>query len=276
MTEYVNGSASILFEAAFEHLTKTSKKAGEGLDKGKYKFFTSSSIQSKYSDSYDFEGPHLIFGTGGMPSIHYCNEKFSTSTDCFVMKPKDNRLLPKYIYYFFKGNPEILGRGFRGSGLKHLSINYLNSVKLPKPPIETQKKIVLKLEKAEKLIKLREEADKLTDEFLKAVFYELFGNYLRNRNVFKNIKDFVSADKNAIKAGPFGSSLKKSMYVEKGYKIYGQEQVIRDDLDFGYYYISREKYQELENYKIREDDILISLLLTIYFVTFFHIHTFLQ
>ena len=31
----------------------------------------------------------------------------------------------------------------------------------------------------------------------------------------------------ALKAGPFGSALKKSFYVENGYKIYGQEQVLR-------------------------------------------------
>jgi len=41
----------------------------------------------------------------------------------------------------------------------------------------------------------------------------------------------------ALKAGPFGSSLKKSFYVSHGYKIYGQEQVIRDDPTYGDYYI---------------------------------------
>ena len=41
---------------------------------------------------------------------------------------------------------------------------------------------------------------------------------------------------NALKAGPFGSALKKSFYVPSGYKIYGQEQVINGDPFFGDYY----------------------------------------
>ncbi|WP_347989882.1 restriction endonuclease subunit S [Methylomonas sp. AM2-LC] len=61
-----------------------------------------------------------------------------------------------------------------------------------------------------------------------------------------------------IKAGPFGSSLTKDMYVKSGYRVYGQEQVIPDDFNLGDYYISEEKYQELKQYQIATDDILIS------------------
>jgi len=59
-------------------------------------------------------------------------------------------------------------------------------------------------------------------------------------------------------AGPFGSSIKKEEYVEKGYKVYGQEQVIPDDLTIGDYYISEKKFQELKRFKIKHKDVLIS------------------
>jgi type I restriction enzyme S subunit len=68
---------------------------------------------------------------------------------------------------------------------------------------------------------------------------------------------------NAIKAGPFGSSLKKEYYVEKGYKIYGQEQVIAEDPYYGNYFISEEKYKTLISNEARPGDILISLVGTI-------------
>jgi len=64
---------------------------------------------------------------------------------------------------------------------------------------------------------------------------------------------------NAIKAGPFGSSLKKEHYVADGYKIYGQEQVIRNDPHFGDYYISSEHYQRLASCSVKAGDLLISL-----------------
>jgi type I restriction enzyme S subunit len=81
------------------------------------------------------------------------------------------------------------------------------------------------------------------------------------RNV--SITELVEKNKNALKAGPFGSSLKKEFYVNKGYKIYGQEQVISGDAFYGDYYINEEKYQELSSCRIKPNDVLISLVGTV-------------
>jgi len=67
------------------------------------------------------------------------------------------------------------------------------------------------------------------------------------------------SDKHALKAGPFGSALKKEMYVESGYKIYGQEQVISGDPTFGDYFIDAARYHELESCAVKPGDLLISL-----------------
>jgi len=72
-----------------------------------------------------------------------------------------------------------------------------------------------------------------------------------------------SDDKYAVKAGPFGSALKKESYVANGYKIYGQEQVISGDPEFGDYFVDDNKYQELISCTVKPDDILISLVGTI-------------
>lgn len=77
------------------------------------------------------------------------------------------------------------------------------------------------------------------------------------------IVNLLENDPNSIKAGPFGSSLKKECYVEEGYKIYGQEQVISEDPYHGDYYISEEKYKSLISNKVKPGDVLISLVGTI-------------
>lgn len=66
-----------------------------------------------------------------------------------------------------------------------------------------------------------------------------------------------------VKAGPFGSSLTKAMYVSSGYKVYGQEQVIRGDPQYGDYYITRKTYFDLEACAVRPGDILMSLVGTV-------------
>jgi len=62
----------------------------------------------------------------------------------------------------------------------------------------------------------------------------------------------------SIKAGPFGSSLTKDTYVESGYRVYGQEQVIPNDFTIGDYYNSQNKFDELAQCSVSPGDILIS------------------
>ena len=77
------------------------------------------------------------------------------------------------------------------------------------------------------------------------------------------VDEICSYTKNPIKAGPFGSTLKKQFYIPDGYKIYGQEQVISGDPHCGDYFIGTAKYEELETCKIAPKDVLISLVGTV-------------
>ncbi|MHB8404116.1 MAG: N-6 DNA methylase [Gammaproteobacteria bacterium] len=61
--------------------------------------------------------------------------------------------------------------------------------------------------------------------------------------------------------GPFGSSIKRSVCVDKGkdtYKVYEQGNVINNDFIRGKYYLSKEQFSELKKFEIAEGDILIT------------------
>lgn len=77
------------------------------------------------------------------------------------------------------------------------------------------------------------------------------------------IEEIAAKKDNALKAGPFGSSLKKEFYVSEGYKIYGQEQVIKNDAFYGDYYIDEQKFNDLKSCEVFPNDLLISLVGTI-------------
>lgn len=70
-------------------------------------------------------------------------------------------------------------------------------------------------------------------------------------------------ENNALKAGPFGSALKKSDCVAIGFKVYGQEQVISGDEGLSTYFIDKQKFKELESCRAEGGDILVSLVGTI-------------
>jgi type I restriction enzyme S subunit len=72
------------------------------------------------------------------------------------------------------------------------------------------------------------------------------------------IPQVVKHDKHAIKRGPFGSKIKKSFFVDKGYKVYEQQHAIRDDFSIGEYYINDEKFKELKVFEVKPNDIIIS------------------
>lgn len=78
------------------------------------------------------------------------------------------------------------------------------------------------------------------------------------------LKYLLAGGNDGIKIGPFGSSLKLDDTVEDGlYKVYGQENLIRNDFNAGKRYIDENKYLELEVYSVFPGDILISMMGTI-------------
>ena len=159
-----------------EFYPKSKIKAGEGLECGEYPFYTSSSILSKYLDSYEIEKNGIILGTGGSASIHYNEGKFSASTDCLVMYSKDDRINTEYLYYYLLSNIHILEHGFRGAGLKHISKKYIEDIEIKYiPSVSIQKKIIEVIKLSRKLIDKRKEQIEALDELVKSRFIEMFG-----------------------------------------------------------------------------------------------------
>lgn len=244
-----------------EYGAKSKMNAGRGLSEGSYPFYTSSAVCNKYLDYAQFLEPGIIMGTGGNTTLHYCSGNFSVSTDCLVLFPKRN-IETKYLYYFFKSNIHVLDAGFKGAGLKHTSKTYINEIEIKKIPQRLEQlKVVKILDSVQEIINKKEEQLLQLDALIKSRFVEMFGDPVQNPMGWEMslVEDAVACDKNALKAGPFGSSLKKEYYVESGYKIYGQEQVIGGDHTIGNYYIDEKRYKSLESCAVNAGDVLISL-----------------
>jgi len=152
-------------------LPKSKRQASYGEKQGQYPFYTSSQTCSKYCDVYDYEDECLIIGTGGNANIKYSN-KFSCSTDNFVIKINPEQLV-KYVYYYLSINIKVLQRGFVGVGLKHISKEYISNIKIPIPSLERQQEIVEYCEYNDTVIKqLEKEIENnkaLTQQFINGI-----------------------------------------------------------------------------------------------------------
>lgn len=215
--------------------------------------------------------PVIIFDDFTTAS-QYVNFKFKVKSSAMkILQPNTELVLPKFIYY----RMQIIQ--FDHSTHKRYWIQQYSKLKVSVPSLDLQKKIVTKIE--EMLSQLDDGVETLnkTKEQLKvyrqAVLKEAFKgdltkewrkiNNTENEWVVTSITELIEKEKHSLKAGPFGSALKKECYVTNGYKVYGQEQVIAGDENIGDYYIDENKYQELISCKIAPNDILISLVGTV-------------
>ncbi len=103
------------------------------------------------------------------------------STEFHVIRV-GNESIPDWIHQYITlpSNLREAKANFRGTaGQKRVPKEFLYSLPIPLPPLEEQKRIAGILNKADELKKLREEADKKTEELIPAIFHEMVGSRIK-------------------------------------------------------------------------------------------------
>jgi type I restriction enzyme S subunit len=173
----------------------------------------------------------------------------------FIVRTKPEILDSQFTFFFLyseNGKAQIL-TDFRGSAQGGITREFVNRVHLPVPPVPIQKKIAAILEKADAAREKRREASRLTGEFLRSAFLEMFGNPARNP---KGWPTGMIAD--AIRRSEYGTS-EKSNDVKRGFPILGMGNVTYDgqlDLD-NLSYVELPK-GEFERLKLRRGDVIFN------------------
>lgn len=261
---------------------------GEFLDK--YKIYTSEEKANQLSSCNIFPND-IIIAKMADPVARACLmpfgvERYLMASDGIRLDVDENEFDKKYLVYsinssYFRHQAEL-----RSTGTTRLRIGLsaLRKLKIFLPPFEEQKSISKYLDRKttiidtllektkQKITTLQEQRTAIINQAvtkglthlppakggtkgvpLKKSGVERIGNIPENWEVKKT--SYLCSE---MKSGPFGSSLKKSSYTKTGYKIYGQEQVIKDDFSYGDYFIGEEKFNELRRCEIFAGDILIS------------------
>lgn len=110
------------------------------------------------------------------------------STEFHVLRADEKLLDPGYLFYIiwskqfrFLGEKSMSG----AAGQKRVSTDFLAGFEIPLPPLEEQKRIATTLDKADAIRRKRQQAVQLADEFLRAVFLDMFGDPVTNPKEFK-------------------------------------------------------------------------------------------
>lgn len=152
----------------------------------------------------------------------------------------------------------------QGANLPRLSPRQLEEFEVPLPPLEDQKRIAVLLDKADALRRKRQEALRLTDDFLRSTFLDLFGDPDKHGWPMETVEDMLAARPNAIRTGPFGSQLLHSEFVDSGIAVLGIDNAVQNEFRWGKpRFISEEKYEQLRRYTVHPGDVIITIMGTV-------------
>jgi type I restriction enzyme S subunit len=177
---------------------------------------------------------------------------------CKVKVTKDSLLDKRYLLYFLPFQLKIIEDKASFVTVKHLSVNDINNIQIPLPPLATQKRIAEILDAADALRRKDQELLKKYDELAQAIFIDMFGDPVKNEKGWKirKLGELFSA---SVKCGPFGSALKKEEYISNGIPVWIMDNI--QDYAFnqnGCLYITESKYNDLKSYLTKNGDVIIS------------------
>ena len=165
------------------------------------------------------------------------------ASDCFTIETNTPDLNQKFLFYLLKSKQEEIYSFQTGGGQPHVYAKNFDDFKIPLPSIEMQNQISEEIDGYQKIIN-------------------------GCRQIIKNYKPSIDIDPNwemielnqvcYFKRGPFGGSLKKEIFKDKGYLVYEQYHAINDDYSKERYFIDNEKFEEMKGFAVKENDLIIS------------------
>lgn len=102
---------------------------------------------------------------------------------CAGIRSNVERVSPLYLYHFLC-SPSFKNwtKNSSGANIKNIRISELADFEIPLPPLAEQKRIASILDKADAIRRKRQQAIDLADEFLRAVFLDMFGSMVNKEN----------------------------------------------------------------------------------------------
>jgi type I restriction enzyme S subunit len=138
------------------------------------------------------------------------NEKGFATTELVPLFPDKKRIDKRFLLHF------LMSPGFvswatntvAGAKMPRLTMSEFWKHEIPLPPLPEQQRIVARLDKAQQLIDQRKEQLKLMDALVQSLFYEMFGDPVKNEKGWevKKFGEVGSLDRGVSKHRPRNAS----------------------------------------------------------------------
>lgn len=187
--------------------------------------------------------------------LFFPEDRFTAIKNTITITPKANKVNSKYLYYYLTINSFRR----RGAGQPFISKGDTELIEIPLPPLPIQQKIAAILDQADALRKKDQQQLAKYDELLQAVFYDLFGDPVKNekgweRKKMEELSDYVTKGESPNWQG--------YSYIDNGVRFVTSENVLWGELDLGEEkskFIPDKFHDKLKRSQLEEGNILINL-----------------
>lgn len=134
------------------------------------------------------------------------DEKLIFSTGFCVLRPDKSKVESRYLYHYLKTHyfQRIKDSLCTGATQKAIANDKLEEIEFPLPHIDVQRNVAAILDKADAIRRKRQESIRLTEEFLRSVFLDMFGDPVTNPKgwVLRKFADVGTLDRGVSKNRP--------------------------------------------------------------------------
>ena len=223
----------------------------------------------------------------------FAKETFASTNTFVPFEIKENKINRDFLFIVLKPTLQRLQK-FDSVNRETYTTDEILNLQIPLPPLEKQREIVASLQDLQDKIAAKEAEQSALKERIESHIYGALGlqkqSQAPKQKVFVvNFKDLerwdtsfnqthainvksqnlaeITAPKFSLvklgemcgfRRGPFGGSLKKEIFVNQGYKVYEQQHAIKNNFEIGRYFISKDKFEEMRNFEVLPNDLIMS------------------
>lgn len=183
---------------------------------------------------------------------------FFASNFVRILRPDAARVLPAFLRLALETETvaDALRSNTTGTTISNLQKRFYEAAHFALPSLSEQQQIVVVLDEAFDAIATLNANVEQNLKDSRALFQSCLRTVFAQR--VDGWMEVALGDVCGFVRGPFGGSLKKSIFVAEGYAVYEQQHAIRDQFDDVRYFVDEAKFEEMKRFELLPNDLIMS------------------
>jgi type I restriction enzyme S subunit len=193
----------------------------------------------------------------GLGKVCLLGQDTAINQDLRGVVPRDKGFLDvRYLYWWLRSSADVIIAEGTGATVQGVKLPFVKSLQIPVPPLAEQQRIVSVLHEAFEFIATARANTERNLRNSQALLESHIQSVLTHRE--SGWVEAALGDLCGFVRGPFGGSLKKSIFVKDGYAVYEQQHAIYDQFEDVRYFIDEVKFKEMKRFELLPDDLIMS------------------